>query len=131
MTRTQYSPDVTVKLSPRVTRKTKRLINQICRRHDMFESDVLRFCLEAIVPQAARIGIPRVTTKASRKKSDVDSMVTVRTSRRIKVLIDNLSQRNRSEYTEAEILRYCYDAILPTAYKEGFAKIMAMREKGL
>ncbi len=135
MSRYTHKPDISVKLSPRITRKTKRLIDQICRRHEMFEANVLRFCLEAIVPLAAKHGMTWLTRQIPgfdrRRVLSLSTMFTVRTSRLVKDKIDKLSGYGRGEFTEAEILRYCYDVILPIAYRDGFAKIMAMREKNL
>jgi hypothetical protein len=124
-----HKPDISVKLSPRIAKETKRLIDRIGRRHEMFKADVLRLCLEAVVPVAGKRGmnwlirqIPGFERKQSR---DLGSMVTVRTSRRIKEKIDNLTRRGI--YTENEVVRACYDYILPIAYRDGFSRIMAMR----
>lgn len=128
----QHKPDIRVKYSPRVTKKVRRLVTQICRKWEMFEADVLRFCLEAIVPVAAKKGMDWVTRQIPgfdrEKRVDLSAMVTVRTSVRIKGSVNRLT--GVDGFTEAETLRYCYDYILPVALKEGFGKIMAMREKG-
>lgn len=132
-----HKPDISVKFSPRITRATKRLIDRICRRHDMFESDVLRFCLEAIAPEAAKRGIGWLTRQISgfdphvrRPARGLVCMVTVRTSRRNRENVRALMKPN-TRYTQMEVLRFLYGVILPIAYKDGFAKIMAMREKNL
>jgi hypothetical protein len=124
-----FKPDISVKFSPRITKTTKRLIDRVCRRHQMFEADVLRFCLEAIAPIAAKRGMAWLTRQSPSRTGELSCMVTVRTSKRVKGNINTLT--GRGKYTEVEVLRYLYDAILPIAYKDGFAKIMAMREKNL
>lgn len=129
----QHKPDISVKLSPRITKATKRMIDQVCRRHEMFEADVLRFGLEAIVPEAASRGmewlIRQIQGFERKRDSDLPAMVTLRTSRRIKSKIDKITALR--QYTEVEVLRYSYEVILPIALRDGFSKIMAMREKSL
>lgn len=131
--RYSHKPDISVRLAPRMTRKAKSLVDQTCRRYEMFEADVLRLCLEAIVPVVAKRGMAWLTGAIPDFKRNIEldlpSMVTVRTSRRIKDMIDSLTANRK--YTEVEVLRYCYDYILPIALEKGFAKIMAMREKNL
>jgi hypothetical protein len=130
----RYKPDISVKLSPRITKQTSALIDRICRRHEMFEADVLRLCLEAVVPLASKRGMTWLTRQIPgferNLRRDLGAMVTVRTSRRVKAMIDKLKSPN-SDFGENEVVRYCYDYILPIAYREGFAKIMAMREEAL
>jgi hypothetical protein len=129
----QHKPDISVKLSPRITRSTSLLIRQVCRRRDMFEADVLRFCLEAIAPEAARRGVSWLIRQIphfdSLGRETYSSMLTVRTSKKVKAALDKMTARQR--YTEVEILRYCYLAVLPIALAKGFSPIMAMRERNL
>lgn len=129
----QYKPDISVKYSPRITRSISLLISQVCRRRDMFEADVLRFCLEAIAPEAARRGVAwlirQIPAFDSLGREAYTSMCTVRTSKKVKAAVDKMTARQR--YTEVEILRYCYLVALPIALTKGFAPIMAMRERNL
>lgn len=128
-----YKPDLSVKLSPRITKSTSRLIDRVCRRHDMREADVLRFTLEAIAPEAGRRGVKWLVSQIPNFRSNgretYSSMLTVRTSRKVKDAIKKLTARQ--EHTEVEILRYCYLAVLPVALRDGFAPIMRMREKNM
>lgn len=137
----QHKPDISVKLSPRITRSTSALIRKICKQHDMFEADVLRFCLEAIAPEAARRGgawlLLQVPNLRRGGNESLSSMLTVRTSGKVKSALTklkhDLARRPALTYEpgEADILRYCYLAILPVALRDGFAPIMRMREKNL
>lgn len=137
----QFKPDITVKLSPRITKSTAALIRRVCKRHEMFEADVLRFCLEAIAPEAARRGGAWLLLQVPNLKrvdaESLSSMITVRTSRKVKGALDKLThdleRRPKLGYDpgEAGVLRFCYLAILPVALRDGFAPIMRMREKNL
>lgn len=96
----------------------------------MFEADVLRLCLEAIAPYAAKRGVNWLSaSRTGKKDNDLPCMFTVRTSRATKQCIDKLVAEQ--VYTEAETVRYCYDVILPIAYSDGFSRVMKMREDGL
>jgi hypothetical protein len=128
----QYKPTINaLKFSPRITRSTKRLIDKICRRSDLGEADVLRFCLEAIAPEAARRGVKWLISQIPDfdhiGEETYSAMVTVRPSARIRPDLDTLFERA----DEAEMLRYCFLAILPVALRDGFGAIMEMREKNI
>jgi len=131
----QFKPDITAKFSPRIAKSTAALIGKVCRRHEMFEADVLRFGLEAIAPEAARRGIKwlirQIPNFDSVGKETLSTMFTVRTSKKVKGSINAMAERQPGEYSEADILRFCYLAILPVALREGFGPIMEMREKNL
>lgn len=62
-------------------------------------------------------------------RPDLSQRFTHRTSKRMKELVDAILRR--SELNEAEVLRYCFEAILPIAARDGMSKIMAMREEHL
>lgn len=130
-----YKPDISVKFSPRVTRRTKRMVNQICMNHELFEADVLRFCLEAAVTLAEKRGTKWITQQIpgfDRKKViELNAMFTVTSSKRTKAKIDNLilASSGPDKFKEPELLRYLYDYILPIALEDGFGKIMDMRER--
>jgi hypothetical protein len=131
MSQYQFKPNISVKYSPRIPGSTRALIERICRRYEMFEADVLRLCLEAIAPEAAKRGVKWLTGQIPRfehlGEETYSAMLTVRTSPRVKVAVDALSARD----DEAQILRYLFLAILPIAERDGFGPIVAMREKHL
>jgi hypothetical protein len=131
MTKFTHKPDISVKRSPRVTRSMRRLVDKICRRHSMFESEVLRFCLEAIAPEAAKRGVPWLTSQIKNFDRLGDEaladMITVRMSRKT---LSEIERARGRDYSQVEMLRYCYEASLSIALKS-FGKIMAMREKNL
>jgi hypothetical protein len=130
----KYKPQITETYSPRVTKRTYRLVGQICRRHEMFEADCLRLSLEAAIPAIVSRGgmawLVRQLPGVGRNLG-LPEMLTVRTSKRIREAINGLVKGSKGEFAEAQVLRLAYDFILPLAYAKGFAPIMAMRAKGL
>lgn len=143
----QYRPDTSIKLTIWTTPEMKKLVDRICDKWEAFEADVLRVTLEAMVPQCLRSGFAAflserqmddLATPFSKKESDRFSMkLTVRTSAATKRGIKKLTGRSQSsalrdhssELSQAEAMRFAYQAGLPLALRRGMSHLLALREK--
>lgn len=137
MTRPQYRPDVSIKLTIWTSAQMKTAVDQVCRKWEAFESDVIRMTLEAMIPLAARSGwrsilsarlMEELASPAVKKRPEQFPMkITVRTSEAIKRHIVKLG--GRGKHSQAEILRYAYQAGLPIALSKGMSHLLALREQ--
>lgn len=135
----QYRPDTSIKLTIWTSAAMKRQVDAVCRRWEAFESDVIRVVLEAMTPLALRRGwrailsprlMEELASPAARKRPEQFPMkLTVRTSQAVKDDIVRLARRGR--YSQAEILRYAYQAGLPLALRRGMGHLLALREKDI
>lgn len=142
----QYRPDTSIKLTIWTTPEMKKLVDRICDKWEAFEADVLRVTLEAMVPQCLRSGFAAflserqmddLATPFSKKESDRFSMkLTVRTSVHTKRGIKKLTRPQSSEFpdprsplSQAEAMRFAYQAGLPLALRRGMSHLLALREK--
>lgn len=123
---THYKPDLSVKFSPRVTRRLRNAVERICRRHKMPDADVLRYSFEAAVLNAPR----RLRRSTSAMSQPLDAMITVRTSRAIRNQVAEL-WRSHPKTTKADILRALFESIIPVADKYGMAHVIRIREVAL
>jgi hypothetical protein len=130
----QYKPRLNIKYAPRFIRVLRTMVNRICRKWDMPEADVLRYSFETAVLIASRRGLKHVMAmrpaRFAEHASPLNAMMTIRTTRATAKRILGLKDRNRN-YAEAEILRYCLEAVIPIALEKGMAEVMKLREAEL
>jgi hypothetical protein len=126
MTDRQYKPDLSVRYSPRVSRRLRNAVNAVCLACDMPEADVLRYSFEAAV-LTARTRLRRATAS---DPGPLDAMITVRTSRRIQGRVAELWRRYPN-VLKADLLRALVDSILSVARHRGMAYVMRLREEAL
>jgi hypothetical protein len=130
----QYKPQFSVKYAPRFTRALRTMVNKICRQWDIPEAEVLRYSFEAAILVASRRGLRSIMAmrpaRFAEHKSPLNAMMTIRTTRATAKRCLALRDLNR-KYSEAEMLRYCLEAIIPLALERGMAHVMALREAEL
>lgn len=125
MNRYSYKPDLSVRYSPRVTRRFRTRISRLCRRHDMPEADVLRYAFEAsVLTKTGRL------RQASSDPRMLDAMVTIRTGRSIGRLVAGFWREN-PEMLKADVLRVLLERTINLAERRGMAAVMKMREEAL
>lgn len=139
--RYQYRPDVSVRFSPRVPVRLRGAVNALCKRHEMPEVDVLRYSFEAVVllVAAGKLRFEQVP------RTHLEGMVTVRTSRKIAIMAEQIFERLRAEGVEpkrphhpqqtklehADVLRGLIGMAVSLAREKGMARVMGIREKML
>lgn len=125
MSRYSHKPDLSVRYSPRVTRRFRARIGRLCRRHEMPESDILRYAFEAsVLTNTGRV------RQASSDPRMLDAMVTIRTGRSIGRLVSEIWRAN-PEMLKADVLRVLLERMIAMAERRGMAAVMKMREDAL
>jgi hypothetical protein len=122
----QYRPDMSVRYSPRVPRRLRKAVNAICRASEMPESDVLRYGFEAAVLTATT----RLKRSTASSAGPLDSMITLRTSRKIQRCVDEIWMKHPNTL-KADVLRALLDSILRVARTRGMAYVMKLREDAI
>jgi len=139
----EYAPDTGVRLTVWCPAAMTRTLWRVCRKWEMPQSDVVRYTLEAMVPQFAARGIDAFLSEhdldelhspAAKKRPEQFPMkITARTSGATLDLIAALRTRKRGRpvYSQAEILRYSYQAGFALALTKGVSHILRLREEAI
>lgn len=128
--------DLSIRFSPRIPRRLRAAVGRICRRCDMPEGDVARYCFEAIVYYACQEGFGAVLEQRTagpysyEEPPDLRAMMTIRTSKKVRALLRTIEVAERGRL-QADIIRTLLEAVLPIAEKNGMSYVMALREESL